>query len=156
MFPRIRHTLLITLFALAHLIAQPLTTSAWCQGMDGSASECSNLANCSCCSMEPGSGGGGGCCSMKGEDEGDPGSPEEDSVESACNCTVNPPAPLPQCPSDPVLTELNAGAALQRIDENPTLYSVWPSLSTRAARAPNPPPPVVSKTCPVFTQVFRL
>ena len=93
---------------------------------------------------------------MGDQEESESGPTDGEGYKAGCNCAAIPQVPLPQHPSDPVLTDVNAGLSLQRVDENPTLYGVWPSLSTRAARAPNPPPEVVCRTCPVFTQVFRL
>ncbi len=150
MFSRTRHLFIITLFAVAHLAVHPLTNSASCQSKGVSA------MSCGCCSVDSGSTACGGCCSDSGQDENEPASSDEDGYKSGCHCSVTPPVPLPQHPGDSALAELGCGAALQRVDENPTLNSVWPSLSTRAARAPNPPPWVVSKTCSVFTQVYRL
>ena len=150
MLSRIRHILLITLFAAAHLLGQPLASSSWCQ------SKSEGVASC-CCAAMAGPSECGGCCST-GSDQDDqgPGSPEDESYKSGCHCTVTPPMPLPQHQNDSVLAQLLGVDALARADENPTLSSVWPSLASRAARPPNPPPRVVRKTSPVFTQAFRL
>lgn len=150
MFSRIRHILLITLFAAAHLIGQPLAAAVRCQMKSDGASSC-------CCALETGpSGASTGCCSQSGPDDSEPGSPNHESLGSGCHCTVSPPAPLPPHPSDPVLSELRGLNALQCVDESPAVSSVWPSLASRAARAPNPPPRAERQTQQVFTQSFRL
>jgi hypothetical protein len=147
MLSRIRHILLITLFAAAHLLGQPLASSSWCQ------SKSEGVASCCCAAMAEPSECGGCCSTGSDQDDREPGSPEDESYKSGCHCTVTPPMPLPQHQNDSVLAQLRG---IDCAGENPTLSSVWPSLASRAARPPNPPPRVERKTRQVFTQVFRL
>ena len=149
MLSNLRYTILITLFAALHLVVQPLAASAWCQVKSDAGSGC-------CCVTEGEPSTASACCTGSGQGDTEPASPDSEALGSGCGCVARAPIPLPQHPSDPVLLKLQGLDALQCIYESPALSSVWPSLASRAARAPTLPPRAKQKTTQVFTRAFRL
>ena len=149
---RIHHLLLVALFAVAHLFAQPLASTGSCMGAVEAGGEC-----CCCLDEAAPSACSGGC----GGDEDSDGSNDDEpsdsrSFDSGCNCVMTPPVPFAPERNQSTSFESGGGLAVFEADRNPLYSSIWPSLAMRAAQPPNQPPRVDSRAAAAFTQVFRL
>ena len=145
---RVQHLLLVALFAVAQLIAQPFASTGLCMG-----AHAMGEGQC-CCAVDAAPTGYSGCCGSEEPSSDEPS--DSEGYESSCHCAVSPPAPIVPERSQPVPTEgADAQAAVQS-EPNPLYANVWPSLAVRAARPPNAPPRLRCKASQVFTQVFRL
>lgn len=149
---RIQHFLVIALFALVHLVVQPLAAAASCMGAVAAGGDCC------CSSTEAAPAASSGCCSEPEEpSDSDGESSGSLSVHSSCQCSLAPPAPFTPESDQPAPSERGHGFAALEADQNPLFSSVWPSLAVRATRPPCCQPPwVARKAEPVFTQVYRL
>ena len=153
MIGRVHHFLLVALFAVAQLVAQPFVSTGWCVDAHGMGE-----GQC-CCAVDAASTGCSGCCesekpSGSEPSDSDPSDPED--YESSCRCAVSPPAPMVPERSQPAAAECADAQAAVQPEPNPLYASVWPSLAVRAARPPNAPLRLRCKASRVFTQVFRL
>lgn len=147
---RLRPILLLALFCAAQLVALPL---AWSDGgWNERTLKPAGAGTCCCCGALPGLEACTGC--KPAEEPSTPDEPEQ--AESPCPCAAAPGLPSPEGPHEPLGLEPNGPEAPRALNGEPELSKVWPSIATRAARAPDPPPEVARKTQPVFTQAFRL
>lgn len=144
MTSRIRHLLLIALFAAAHLVVQPYVSTLRCQGMANGGDTC-------CCKVEPGPSKSSGCCSHEPE----PGSQEEDASHSGCHCVASHPVAPSKHASNEELARVD-GINARWVPGNRLFWRERPAMTTRAARASAPPPRVARRTAQVCTQAFRL
>ena len=142
---RISNLLLVALFAVAHIFVQPLATTGHCMGAVEMGGQC-------CCSLPEAA--PASCCGSDAPSDGEPADSEEYS--SGCHCKVSPPAPALPEPTPSSVTEQGEGAEEFATEFSELHAGVWPSVGNRAARPPNPPPRVASRTTPAFTQVYRL
>ena len=149
---RIQHSLVIALFALVHLVVQPLAAAASCMGAEAGGGDCC------CSSVEAAPAASSGCCSDPEEpSDSDGGHSDSLSAHSSCQCSVAPPVPFAPESDQPTPSERGQGFEALAAGQNPLFSSVWPSLAVRAARPPcGQPPWVARKAAPAFTQVFRL
>lgn len=145
---RIQHLLLVVVFAVTHLVVQPLMTSGCCMSAAAVGGE-----GC-CCSSDDAPVARSGCCSEPDDSDGEPS--DSKGYHSSCNCEVTPPAPTAFECNQPTSKKLGEGFAALEVVRNPLHSSAWPSLAVRAARPPNQPPRVAQKAVSAFTQVFRL
>ena len=145
---RVHHFLLVALFAVAQLVAQPFVSASWCaDALAMGEGQC-------CCSVDAAPTGCSGCCGSQESSNGEPS--DSEGYESNCQCLVSPPAPMVPERSQPAAAECADAQAAVQPEANPLYASVWPSLAVRAARPPNAPPRLRCKASRVFTQVFRL
>ena len=145
---RIQHLLLVALFAATHLIAQPLAATGRCMGAMEMGGQC-------CCSLSAADPGASlGCCGSESPSDDEPS--DSEGYDSECTCHVSPPTPaLPEHG----LSSAAEGDECSKTTEaawDALQSNVWPSAVVRAARPPNQPPWVASRSTPAFTQVYRL
>ncbi len=150
MLSRLRPILVLALLSVAQLLALPL---AWSGSIwNESGLEPAGTESCCCCGDLPGIPACTGCAPAGERDFPD----GQEQAESNCPCATAPSLPWPEGPSEPMGLEPKGPESPKSLCGDSELSKVWPSIATRGARAPDPPPEVARKTQPVFTQAFRL
>lgn len=150
MTSRLQHLLLAVLFAVGHLLAQPLALGGSCMGAASAGAEC-------CCGTGMDAAlGCGGCCEGAGGDL-DQEPQEGEGDHGSCNCISTPPAPTAPERHQPGATSQVEGVELAEAEANFLHSSVWPDLSVPVAQPrPGYASRLPSRVTAAFSQVYRI